>query len=390
MLTSHSGTTGRLLAFFALGVVGSYCFMILPLVVAALTASGTYSARTAGFIGSAPLVGMFIGSIASAAVVHRIPWRATIATAVLGLSAANVFSWLAVGSLSGLCVAQFAVGFTGVVLMSIAFAYIGQTAAPIRNFGWFIALQMSAGALATLLVERVSASGGAGAVFRILAIITSLALPLALAIPNAQRKHAGDEVVHGATPVPGLWRRIAVLATQIAFGAGVMLIWSCAARIGAAHGFSSQSVAKVLSFSLVTSIGGALAASAIARRVSVSSALMLGTATMVVATALSVVPGASSVFATGLALFGFGWNFLPAFQLGISANVDPSGRLVVLNIALVKLGYAIGAAAAAVVAGPAGRYGINAALATGCFAVALATSSFANRAVSRPDSSAQA
>src|ERR1043165_7998118 len=87
----HAGSAslnsfGRLFAFFALGVIGSYCFMILPLVVAALSGDGLYTQQDAGFIGSAPLVGMFVGSVATAAVVHRIPWRATCTLAVLGLS----------------------------------------------------------------------------------------------------------------------------------------------------------------------------------------------------------------------------------------------------------------------------------------------------------------
>lgn len=371
---------GRLVAFFALGVIGSYCFMILPLVVAALSRGGMYTPENAGFIGSAPLVGMFVGSVATAAVVHRLPWKATCALAVFGLSMANVASWLMVENFTGLCVAQFAVGFTGVVLMSIAFAYIGGTATPNRNFGWFIALQMTAGVLGTKLVEHVSASSGAGAVFRVLAFIVALALPLVLAVPNGQAKATDRAPSNASGKSPGLLPKVAVLITQIAFGAGIMLIWSCAATIGVAHGISSPSVADMISFALLMGIPGALCASAADTRLPVNTLLVIGTICMVIATLLSALASMPLAFAVGLGLLGFGWNFLPPFQLGISANVDPTGRLVVLNIALVKLGYAIGTAAAAIVAGSSGRYGLNATVAVACFALALASSWIANHA----------
>ena len=46
-------------------------------------------------------------------------------------------------------------------------------------------------------------------------------------------------------------------------------------------------------------------------------------------------------------LFAFAWNFPVPFQLGITVSVDRSGRLVVLFLSAVKLGYAIAPAIAA-------------------------------------------
>jgi hypothetical protein len=46
-------------------------------------------------------------------------------------------------------------------------------------------------------------------------------------------------------------------------------------------------------------------------------------------------------------LFAFAWNFPVPFQLAITVSMDVSGRLVVLFLSAVKLGYAAGPVIAA-------------------------------------------
>jgi hypothetical protein len=61
---------------------------------------------------------------------------------------------------------------------------------------------------------------------------------------------------------------------------------------------------------------------------------------------LAVCTASYTLFVLGTACFAFAWNLVPAFQMGLAAELDPSGRLVVLSIAAVKLGYAAGVSAA--------------------------------------------
>jgi hypothetical protein len=58
--------------------------------------------------------------------------------------------------------------------------------------------------------------------------------------------------------------------------------------------------------------------------------------------ALSLLNGELSrnAFLVGVMLFAFGWNFPVAYQLAITVSIDISGRLVVLFLSAVKLGYA--------------------------------------------------
>jgi predicted MFS family arabinose efflux permease len=135
------------------------------------------------------------------------------------------------------------------------------------------------------------------------------------------------------------------LLAQLSFGVGIMLLWSFAGQLGAAHGFRASAVAQVLSASLFASIAGSLVAALIGTRRWSRWVMILGTVLIVTATALAAISSRFAVFVITLMAFGFCWNLLPPFQLGIASRLDFTGRLVVLSIAAVKLGYAIGTAA---------------------------------------------
>ncbi len=356
----------------ALGVMGSYFFMLVPVIESALVHSGLYTSSAAGLIGSAPLAGMFVGSIACAVVVDRLRAKPASAVALLGLLVADLVSAVAFRSFPVLLGAQFAAGCAGIVLMSLAFAAISQAANPDRYFALFIACQMSAGALATQILQRVALAAGATGVFCALAIIAGCALSLVPLVANPHSTRAAGErkAATGASffSKPAM----AILATQVWFGAGVMLIWSCAAIIGESRGLAAAAVGNALSASLIASVIGAVCASWAARWWPPKLSLLLGSIVIAGATLLVVTPSPSTAFYVGVVIFGFGWNFLPSFQLGVAAALDPSGRLAVLNIALVKLGYALGAAAAGWLAEMTHSYVVNAVAAVLCFVVALA------------------
>jgi predicted MFS family arabinose efflux permease len=294
--------------------------------------------------------------------------------ALCALAGANGASLPALGSIETLLALQFVAGFAGVALMSVAFSFISRHAAPDRYFALFIAAQMAAGALATIVVDGMAADGGAAAIFAAFALFAGCSIPLALLVPRgAERARPASASTTGVAGLVTSTGALAVLATQVIFGTGVMLIWSYAARIGEAHDLPSASVAEALSFSLLSSIVGALCASAVGRRVRVDVSLAAGSALMVAAAVLATSSNAPMSFFVAIALFGFGWNFLPPFQLGIAADLDPSGRLAVLNIALVKLGYAFGTASAGVLASGGSGYALHSAAAAACFVAALAT-----------------
>jgi MFS family permease len=376
--------TPALAPLMALGVVGSYFFMLVPVVESALVHNGIYTLRSAGLIGSAPLAGMFVGSIASALIIDRLPAKTGSAFALLGLLFADLLSAWAFKAFPVLLGAQFVAGCSGVVLMSLAYTAISRTANPDRHFAMFIACQMSAGALATQALQRFAVSMGPVGVFGVLTLVAGSALSLLLLVTNGPPAHT---LGHKAMPLhPSLRSKhsLSILTAQIFFGAGVMLIWSCAASIGESQGLTTAKIANALTLSLVTSVAGALCASWVAKRLPLNVWLLVGSIAIGGGAVLAVLPLWSGLFYLGVMIFGFGWNFLPPFQLGVAAAIDPRGRLAVLNVALVKLGYAFGTAAAGWLAETTYHYLANAAAAVLCFAAALVTTSYSAGAQRTP------
>lgn len=361
----------QLVAAMVLGVTGSYYFMLAPVLVAGLVEHG-YPDTIAGYVGSAPLAGMFVGSLGTATMLGRVRWRKMAAVAITCLIVGNLASIALLDTPALVATCQFLAGVGGATLLSIALALIGQTPAPDRLLALFMASQMTAGALGVPTLEGVVAHFGAGGLFAAFTAVTLGAAPFIIGLPTgaaaASREHRQASICIASFLRPGA---AMALLTQVAFGAGIMLLWGSAARIGAARGIESAQVAHFLSVALLASILGALCASAIGRRIPVPALLSIGTAIVIIASGVVVgVPGPIA-FAVGVALFGFAWNFLPPYQFGIAAELDRTGRLIVLNIALVKLGYASGAAAGGIAASSRWHYAANAGASIICFMIAL-------------------
>jgi len=375
--------TTKTLALSAAGVIGSCIFMVLPVLVSGLVQQGRFSAAQAGLFGAAPLLGMFAGSVALAAVLTRITPRQVVTIASLSLSGAYFLSANFLSNLPIMFIAQLLGGMAGVSMMSLALSTLARTGIPERNFGAFITAQMIVGAVGILALEYLISAHGVTAAFLGLGAFSAaplLVLPLLPAgLSLRSPSHIVTNSVAGVRVVLGRAGAMALLA-QLSFGVGIMLLWSFAGQLGAAHGFTASAVAQVLSASLFASIAGSLVAALIGTRRWSNWVMILGTVLIVASTALAAISSDFAVFAITLMAFGFCWNLLPSFQLGIASRLDFTGRLVVLSIAAVKLGYAVGTAAGGFVSTRISFQGV-AAVAGVCFIFSLTLFRSASRGV---------
>lgn len=353
---SERAGLGPTLVYAAIGVVGSYVFLVLPLLVDALGRSHAFGKAEVSLIGASSLLGMFAGSVLSARVLLRRTDGAVVWLGSLGLAAAYLASCAAVHSFAALIASQFAGGIAGTILMSTALLAIGRTRLPDRNFAIFVALQLGAGALGSLTLGSILATYGLIGAYAALAAFSLVPIVLIPLLPPGRIGESRRTPASGVRPSNG-WSGPLVLLGQFAFGCGVMAIWSIAAIIGTARGWPSTRVAQALSLSLLASIGGALVAAAASGRWPRAAMLWSGALVLVAGTALAAFAHAFVLFAVGIACFGFAWNLMPAFQLALAAELDGSGRLVVFSIAAVKLGYAAGASLGVLVQG---RHGFQA------------------------------
>ena len=237
--------------------------------------------------------------------------------------------------------------------MSIALTSLGDTHKPDRYFALFVAGQLTLGALALWLFPDFLQKFGLRGVFLSLAAVVtvvSIFIPfipqqgriIETAGPAASSRDSAAGEDHQAV-LPGV---LALLACLI-FNMGIMAVWAYLERMGNGAGLDASYIGRTLSLSLLAALGGALLAAAVADRYGRVIPLVITIIIQLFALLLLAGDLTPLRFLLGVMLFSFAWNFPVAYQLAITVSLDVSGRLVVLFLSAVKLGYAAGPAIAA-------------------------------------------
>ncbi len=330
-----------ILGVITLGVIGSIVFLLLPMLIGAFTENLALSAAQVGLLGSADMTGMFIAAMVATGWVRNYNWR-VIATLACGLLiVCHILSGF-VQSFVPLFLIRVLAGFAGGSLMSIALTSLGDTRQPARFFALFIAGQLTLGGLGLWLFPGFLAQSGLGGVFVSLAVVVLLTTLFIPFIPQQGREigpavpsPSNDRVKYHAM-LPGL---MALLACFI-FNLGIMAVWAYLERMGNAAGLEASFIGSTLAVSLLGALFGALLAAVIADRFGRVIPLIITVMVQVIALLLLGGELSRNSFLAGVMLFAFAWNFPVPFQLAITVSMDVSGRLVVLFLSAVKLGYA--------------------------------------------------
>ncbi len=330
-----------ILGVITLGVIGSIVFLLLPMLIGAFSEKLSLSAAQVGLLGSADMIGMFIAAIVATGWIRNYNWRVIAALACSVLIVCHILSGF-VQSFAALSLIRIIAGFAGGSLMSIALTSLGDTRQPDRFFALFIAGQLTLGGLGLWLFPGLLAQFGLGGVFGALTVVvlgTTLFIPF---IPQQGRKiepavtspRKGRAV--NQTMMPGL---MALLACII-FNLGVMAVWAYLERMGNAAGLEASFIGSALAVSLAGALVGALLAAVIANRFGRVIPLIITLVVQLIALLLLGGELSRNAFLVGVMLFAFAWNFPVPYQLAITVSMDVSGRLVVLFLSAVKLGYA--------------------------------------------------
>jgi predicted MFS family arabinose efflux permease len=343
--TSCNRNVDRFPAIFgvtALGVIGSIVFLLLPMLIGAFTEILSLSATQVGLLGSADMTGMFIAAVVATAWIRRYNWRVVAALACGLLIICHLLSGVVQVFVPLFLIRVFA-GFAGGSLMSIALTSLGDTRHPDRFFALFIAGQLTLGGLGLWLFPGLLARFGLSGVFSALAVVVLGAMLLIPFISQQGRKierAAPSATTSGATGrilLPGV---MALFACFI-FNLGIMSIWAYLERMGNAAGLQAGFIGSTLAVSLFGALFGALLAAMIENRFGRVMPLIVTVAVQGVALLLLSGELSRNAFLVGVMLFAFGWNFPVAYQLAITVSIDVRGRLVVLFLSAVKLGYAV-------------------------------------------------
>ncbi len=343
---------GAVIAAIVLAISGVSFFHYMPQLVGGLQDYLGLSAAEGGFILSANVAGIAIGSALGFLWVHDASWRMV---GKISLSAAIIGNLLAipidsVGLLIGL---RFIIGLASGSTLALAYAMFAATPRPDRNFGLFLVCSLTSGAVVIPAIPYLMAWLGVAAVYLALALIPAVGLFLIKWIPPHGSAHRLAHASDGKIILPVI---IIALLANLVYYIAQGGVWSYLERIATAAGQAAGATANALAASMFAAGLGALLASWLDRRL--GRAFPIAVAILLTIVSLWLLMGAfsASIFLLAVVLFNFANNYGHPYLMGYMAAIDKSGRYVVVSAAMQTGGMALGPFISALVLGADENY----------------------------------
>ena len=340
---NKAGNYSVLTILSLLSTCGAAVYFIAPLLVGGYVTQLGFSSQQGGYIISAELAGFAFAPIPAAIWVKRISWRMA-----LYLAAASVILMnLVTSSLTGFSLfllVRFLSGFAAGIQLAVCMAVIHRTLDPDRSLGYWFGLQLLAGSVGVIFLPGLVADFGIGSVFLLLAGMHVLLLVFIRFIPDSGEINQIPEVkATGSVPI-----LVALgFAGLFLFEAGIMGVWAYYERIGNASGIAAQTIGYALSASLFLGFLGSMATAALSTRFSRLLPVVVGTGLAILCMALLLTDFSTVVYLISVGLFSFAWYFTLPYIMACIANVDTTGRLLILSNLVAAVGTSIGPACAA-------------------------------------------
>jgi predicted MFS family arabinose efflux permease len=242
-----------------------------------------------------------------------------------------------------------------------AITLIGDTSQPNRNFGVLILAQVGLAAAVGVALPVVDEGWGFSGIMVLFAVISVGNLGCARWLPTRGVKEIA--AMSNSSPAASKAPVIVGLFAYLVFYVSLAAVWAFLELIANEFGISDARVSVVISSSLLIGGFGALGAMLVGGRVRPATGIAVGAIGMMLATLMLLGTLSYGVYFAAVCLFQVTWNFGIAFQLGLIATLDISGRFVVLSTAFATagavLGPALGGILAASTEGYAGPIGLG-------------------------------
>lgn len=309
-------------ASLAVGTLSGAVLLALPGLVGVLKVGYGFSDSQLGYLSSAALGGLTVGSACAARFIPTI-----------GLSRLTQLGLLVAAAGNGLAALSTAFGlllFFGTVascaaglVLGACYVVLGQSKNVDRSFAFWLIAQLLFAAAMLQCMPAIAATVGVAGVFGVLAVLFAFSLFLIQFLPSSTGNKTG--MVRHVPADPAAWMGLVALVIYFtAQGA----VWPYLELIGRSDGLGVQTVASSAAASTLAGIAGPMAVAVMGSRfgrVAPSFAgLCIGlSALYIFGTSLNDVR-----FAAAACLFSVAWNLSPPYQMGSIAAVDGSGRLV--------------------------------------------------------------
>lgn len=322
-------------------------FLVLPQFVEAVVTGLHFSERQVGWLSAVSAAGSTLSALAATLWVRRVCWRRAAYLTLAGLALANIVAmiWQQVAVFFP---AEFAAGFCGGSLYSLALTVLSDGSRPDRSFGYSVATQVAFQIIGLAFGPWVLRMGGLSWLLAIFALLAAAAMALVRMLPRGGRrvaeKHARFRLVSSGTAL--------ALSGCFLFFFNVGCYWTYVELIGTASGLRAQSVANALALGVGIGILGALLASWMGERRGRLQWIAWSALLSVCAALLLLGKVGLPSFALSAVLYNIAWNLSLSYQYATVNAVDGSGIGVAAAPAFHSAGAAAGPAIAAVLIGP--------------------------------------
>ena len=338
-----TGTYRVLTTLSLLNACGAAVYFIAPLLVGGYVTQLGFSGQQGGYIISAELAGFAVAPILAAIWVRKVSWRLALYCSVGMIMLMNIIT-SALTEFTHYLAIRFICGFASGILLAVCMAVIHRTLDPDRSLGYWFGLQLLAGSLGVIFLPELIADFSVGAVFLLLAVLHALLLVFIRFVPDSGEIEQTQEVkATGSVPILVALGFVGLFL----FEAGIMGVWTYYERIGNAGGIAARTIGYALSASLFLGFLGSMAAAALSTRFSRLLPVVLGTGLAILCAALLLGDFSTAAYVTSVAMFSFAWYFTLPYIMACIANVDATGRLLILSNLVAAVGTSTGPACAA-------------------------------------------
>ncbi len=349
------------------GVAAATLPAVLPVMVGVMAEQLGFGLAHAGYVASANMAGVALGSVLGAALTRRWSWSAVIIGGTAIMIGANLFTMIG-SNFSYVAVMRFTSGLGEGLIAGICYAAMGRSGQAARALAFYVAGQGLVGAAGMGFMSTVIQRSGWQILFVLVSILALPALWLARRIGTLENSSGLAAQAVKSDPMSWLgWAAVGALLAQFI---GMSSIWAFLERLGSAKGIDSVHLSMALSASAVANMAGSLAVGAFAHRVRGLQGIAAAFTLFAASIAGAFFWNDWRVYLMVGVLFMLSWSVYFPFQFGLLAGFDRGGRLAAIMPAVTGAGFTLGPALGGVLMA---KGGIGAILGWGCGCLTVST-----------------
>ncbi|MEH6579124.1 MAG: MFS transporter [Amphritea sp.] len=324
MFEQQYSSNKAIFATCLLSAAGALVFNAFPQVLTAIAIQFELGEAEVGSLISAYMGAFALLALFAPLWMKALLWKPTAMVAYVVLGTGVVM--LQQGGKDLIGTAMFIMGLGASVLFTISVGVISAARDPDSGFGLKLTAEMALGAVLIFVVAKlvVEQFGYNGFIYGTL-ILYALTAPAILWLPNkvefAKNGTSGEVVVTGFN-----WKALLSAVALFVFFGAYTAVWSFAGHIGIQQGLHEAQISTVLTFALLTGLAGALFCAWLGLRQGHLKPLLFGMALMAMCFIALIYSEGMLFFAIAVCLINGLLQFVAAYQMGLLAMVDHSGR----------------------------------------------------------------